>query len=312
MSEDKKPETPDASVLVVDDESGVRNLLQTALQREGYTVTAVASAEDALTVISENEDLQAAIVDINLQGMNGLEFCEQLDEESQLQVLLLTGDDSTYSYEDAANSGACDFLLKPIKIRELNLRVKRAIEARHLRIERDRSMRELEHLSITDGLTGLFNSRHFFHRLRVELARSERYSHNVSLMVLDLDHFKVLNDTYGHQEGDHALQCIARTICAGIRRPDSAYRYGGEEFTVVLPETEAEAAILVAERLLDEIRATVICSGEHHEARVTASMGVAQWNGSEDMRNLLRRADMAMYTAKKNGRNRVVPATDDT
>lgn len=313
MSDEQQTTNPEVRVLVVDDDSGVRMLLQTALQREGYAVVAVNSAEEALETLAGQEgqaEIQAAVVDINLPGMNGLQLCEQIDPASMLQVILLTGDDSTYSYEDAAASGACDFVLKPVKIRELNLRVKRAIEARHVLIERDRSMRELEHLSITDGLTGLYNSRHFFHRLRVEMARSERYAHALSLMVIDLDKFKQLNDTYGHQEGDHALQCVARTISAAIRKPDSAYRYGGEEFTVVLPETDGEAALLVAERLLDEIGATGVCSARNPDARITASIGVAQWRVGEGMRDLMRRADVAMYEAKQKGRNRVVSTAD--
>jgi diguanylate cyclase (GGDEF)-like protein len=166
-------------------------------------------------------------------------------------------------------------------------------------------MQELQILSSTDSLTGLFNSRRFFLQLKAELDRAERYARDVSLMVLDLDCFKQHNDTYGHQEGDRALCRIGEIIRSSIRESDSAYRYGGEEFTILLPETDIEAALPVARRLLAAIGSADFHTADGHGVKLTASIGVAQRHAGEDAKAFLKRADRAMYESKRKGRNKV-------
>lgn len=295
-------------VLVVDDDSGVRNMQETVLTNAGFEVTTAADAEEAFAVVAEHS-VQVAIVDISLPGMNGLELCTRLASEHGIDVLLITGDDVRYSYEDAVRSGASDFILKPIRPRELILRIERTATVRRTRIDRDKSLRDLRRLSITDDLTGLFNARHFFQQLPNELNRAARYGHAVSLIVLDLDHFKRVNDAYGHQEGDRVLQHVATIIRSAIRESDTAYRYGGEEFAIVLPETAADSAMLVAERLRQAMPSMPVASANGDLLRITGSMGIAQREEAEDAQSFLKRADMAMYAAKQEGRNRIVSAT---
>lgn len=291
-------------ILVVDDEPGIRTLLRTVLEQADYEVVAAACSADALAAAADSS-IAVAIVDILLPDMNGLQLSRRLRKDHGIEVILLTGDERALSYADAVRSGACDFILKPINVRELVLRSERAIEARQIRAARDRSVQELQLLSITDPLTGLFNSRHFFQLLKAELVRAKRYARDVALLLLDLDGFKRFNDTYGHQEGDRALRRVGKTIQDSLRETDSAYRYGGEEFTVILPETGHEAALLVAQRLLERIAAAEFNTLDGNKAKVTASIGMAHWHIGENMMSLLKRADLAMYESKRRGRNRV-------
>ena len=161
-------------------------------------------------------------------------------------------------------------------------------------------------LSLTDSLTGLFNSRHLHERLHAELDRAGRYGRPFSLLVFDCDHFKRINDTFGHLEGDRVLMALAQVIHNGLRRADSGYRYGGEEFVLLLPETVRHAAVTLAERLREQFAAEVVVAESGAEIRCTVSIGVAEWQPGEGGADLIRRADNACYAAKARGRNCVV------
>jgi diguanylate cyclase (GGDEF)-like protein len=161
-------------------------------------------------------------------------------------------------------------------------------------------------LSITDALTGLYNSRHFFNRAAEEVERSNRYGSPLSLILLDVDKFKRFNDTYGHLEGDHVLAALAEVIRREIRGADTAYRYGGEEFIVIFPETEPPEAQVVAERLRQAFEATVFSPLPGEEARISISVGGGSYRPNEGLTAFVKRVDEAMYRAKNRGRNRVV------
>ncbi|KAB2919590.1 MAG: diguanylate cyclase [Dechloromonas sp.] len=163
-------------------------------------------------------------------------------------------------------------------------------------------------LSLTDSLTGLFNSRHLHERLQAELERALRYGRTFSLMVLDCDDFKRINDNYGHLEGDRVLQSLAGAIAHCLRRTDSAYRYGGEEFVVILPEAGAEAAYTLAERLRSGFAALETQTADGRKMRCTVSIGVAEFLPGDTERALMQRADESCYAAKRGGKNRVVLA----
>jgi diguanylate cyclase (GGDEF)-like protein len=167
------------------------------------------------------------------------------------------------------------------------------------------SEKRYRELSITDSLTKLYNSRHFFRQLRQEIERAKRYEEPLSLILLDIDNFKGYNDTYGHLEGDRVLAVLAAVIRANLRSADSAYRYGGEEFTVILPETEGESALLVAERLRKGFEDSVLTPLPRSEVHMTVSVGVTQYFPGEEDTVFIKRADSAMYTAKTSGKNRV-------
>ncbi|NQU40430.1 MAG: diguanylate cyclase [Lentisphaerae bacterium] len=300
--------SPSHTILVVDDEPPVCSMLTRALIMAGYRSSAAGNADEALALLpSLAPDL--AVVDINLPGMSGMDLCVKLAGEHKIEVLLITGDDDSYSYIDAAGSGACDFLPKPIRMRELILRIERAIAARDVRLERDRTVEQLRYLSITDELTGLYNLRRFREALESEIVRSGRYGHNVSLLMLDLDRFKRVNDCCGHPEGDRVLKQVSQAIRSAIRDPDTAYRYGGEEFTVILPEADKDAAVCVAERLRETIATELSSPPGSDRPGITVSVGVALWKEGEASAQLLERADAALYAAKRNGRDRISIST---
>ena len=160
-------------------------------------------------------------------------------------------------------------------------------------------------LSITDGLTKLYNSRHFYAQLKAETERARRYDHPLSLLMLDIDNFKNFNDTFGHLEGDRVLMKLGQVITRCLRKTDSGYRYGGEEFTLILPETKGEAAIALAERIREEFEAEVFTPGHEKKINKTISVGVTEYIQEEALSDFLRRVDEGMYTAKKQGKNRV-------
>ena len=160
-------------------------------------------------------------------------------------------------------------------------------------------------LSITDGLTGLYNSRHFYNQLKSEIERVVRYKHSLSLLLLDVDNFKHYNDNYGHLEGDKILVRLGEVIRGCIREVDSAYRYGGEEFTVMLPVTESKEAIAIAERIRKRFETETFSPTLEDKVHVTVSIGTAQYQPDEKLSVFVNRADEAMYEAKKQGKNRV-------
>lgn len=161
-------------------------------------------------------------------------------------------------------------------------------------------------LSITDGLTGLYNSRHFFGQIQMEMERAQRYLHPLSLLLLDVDNFKHFNDTYGHLEGDRVLSGLAQVILDSIRHADTAYRYGGEEFVALLPETDHVEALRVAERLRGSFEKRVFNPSNGEQVTMTISIGVSQLQSGDDPRELIRRADAGTYAAKLQGKNSVV------
>jgi len=167
-------------------------------------------------------------------------------------------------------------------------------------------------MSLTDALTGLFNSRHLNQRLQSEMERAARYQHPLSLLVLDCDNFKSINDRFGHLDGDKVLQALAGVITNCLRSSDSGFRYGGEEFVLLLPETTADAARILAERLCLAFADEVVESATGLPIRCTVSIGVAESFGSESENSLIRRADDASYEAKRRGKNCVFVAESPT
>jgi diguanylate cyclase (GGDEF)-like protein len=249
--------------------------------------------------------MQVIITDIKLPGMDGLEFTELIKKKYDIDVIVMTGYSGSYSYEEAIYKGASDLVFKPVRLNELLLRLKRVLKERQLAKERNRMVEQLQELAITDGLTNLYNSRHFYNQLESEIDRSYRYGHPIALLLLDIDNFKQYNDAFGHIEGDKVLVKIGEIIKSCLRTPDSAYRYGGEEFTVILPETTSEEANTAAERIRKAIEAETFYPKPGKPESVTISIGVTEYAKKEDIFAFVQRADKAMYVSKEQGRNRV-------
>ena len=294
----------EASVLIVDDEVGVRDSMQEFIEMAGFKPAIASSAEEAIELIRSNS-IQVVITDIMLPGMGGLELTRLVKKEYDADVIVMTGYSGDYSYEEAINMGASDFVIKPVRLEELLLRLKRVLKERDLTQERVRMMEKLQKLAITDGLTKLHNSRSFYSQIEVEVDRFNRYKHPLSLLLLDIDHFKHYNDTYGHLEGDKVLVRISQIIRSCLRKLDTAYRYGGEEFTVILPETTCEEASNVAERIRIAVKAEKFDPDSQNDIIITISIGVTQYSPEEELSAFIQRADKAMYSSKQNGRNKV-------
>ena len=160
-------------------------------------------------------------------------------------------------------------------------------------------------LSIVDDLTQLYNSRHFYNQLKMEIARANRYGQPLTLLLFDLDNFKAFNDTYGHVAGDRVLSRLGRVVKSYLRQTDSAYRYGGEEFTILLPMTTSADGAVTAERVRTEFKKETFSQAPGHDAHMTVSIGLAQYKTQEDMKVFVHRVDQLMYQAKKNGKDRV-------
>jgi len=298
-------ENDNARILIIDDEAAICDALSQYVETFGYTVNTFQTAEAALAFLNQNS-ADVVITDITLPGMNGLELTGAVKKSYDIDVIVMTGFSSDYSYEEAIRGGANDFIFKPVRFEELLLRLRRVLRERRLTQERLHMMEKLKQLSITDGLTKLFNSRYFHTQLENEINRTRRYQRPLSLLMMDIDRFKLFNDTYGHLEGDKVLVRSAQVIKSCLRKMDSAYRYGGEEFTVILPETEGVEAATVAERIRAAIEKGPFPSatpGEFYQ--VTISIGATALSRGEDSALLLQRADQAMYQSKQGGRNRV-------
>lgn len=293
-----------APVLIVDDDEAVLETMHEFIFRAGYQVYSASSAEKALEMLKDIS-VEIVITDILMPGMDGLQLTEIVKNDHDADVIVMTGYCGDYSYEEAINKGASDFVFKPVRFEELLLRLKRVLKERQLSRERTRMLGELQNLAITDGLTNLYNSRHFFNQLESEMGRCQRYQHPLSLMLLDIDHFKQYNDSYGHLEGDKVLVRIAKIITEGLRTIDSAFRYGGEEFTAILPETRGEEAQKVAQRLRSVVEAEPFCPEPGKVAGITISIGVTELRPKEKKSEFVQRADQAMYLSKQHGRNRV-------
>jgi diguanylate cyclase (GGDEF)-like protein len=291
-------------VLIVDDDEAVRNTMNEYIQTAGYPSETVSCAEEALELM-EKDNFQVVITDIILPSMGGLELTKTIKENKDADVIVMTGYSDDYSYEEAINIGASDFVIKPVRLEELLLRLKRVIKERELTKERVRMMQKLQKLAVTDGLTKLYNSRSFYSQLETEVDRFNRYKHPLSLLLLDLDHFKEYNDSYGHLEGDKVLVRFSQIIKSCLRTNDSAYRYGGEEFTVILPVTSGAEAKTVAQRIRSALEAERFFPENEEDVRITISIGVTEYQHKEELSTFIQRADKAMYLSKQNGRNKV-------
>jgi two-component system, cell cycle response regulator len=291
-------------ILIVEDKADVRDSMCQFMGMAGFSAAAAASAEEAVEQLKGSE-VDIVITDIVLPGMRGLELTQLVKREHHADVIVMTGYSDNFSYEQAISIGASDFVIKPVRLEELLLRVRRVLRERELTEERNRMMEKLQTLAITDGLTGLYNSRHFYTQLELEVDRASRYRHNLSMLLIDIDHFKDFNDSYGHLEGDKVLARFSLVLKSCLRTNDAAYRYGGEEFTVILPETGAEEARTVAQRIRAALEAEVFSPNPGRPVSKTISIGVTQYQPEEEMAAFINRADAAMYLSKQNGRNRV-------
>lgn len=292
-------------ILIVEDDVSVSKLLVKFFIKSGFIARSAENAEDAEKIL-KNEEIKIVITDIKLPGKDGIKFTKKIKRKYDLDVIVLTAYSSIYSYENAINNGASDLLFKPLKLNELALRVNRVIKERSLLVERDMMIKKLARFTIEDQLTGLYNSRHFFDQLDNEINRSDRNLQPISIMFIDVDNFKGINDTYGHMIGDKVLSLIAQKLKASLRSYDTAYRFAGDEFTIILPETTSNEANIVADRIFAKFNHEPIVINGKKISKITLSIGIAEYTMMEGSHQFVHRADLTMYEAKLCEGNSVV------
>ncbi len=311
MSEPNQEKRP--VILVADDEPINRALLQRRLEKSGYAVHLAATGKEAVE-LSQRLLPDLIILDVMMPVMDGLEACRRIKENdltNDIPVIFLSARDETDIKVNGLTLGANDYIIKPFKAEELMARVDVAMR---LKSERDRLRRtanealtaaeQAQEKALTDALTGLFNRYGLQRALGREFAHSRRYNRPLSCLMIDIDYFKKVNDAHGHPAGDVAIQQVGTILTEIIRRSDMVFRYGGEEFIVLLPETDIEGAFALGEKIRSLAETRVFGNGERIFS-LTLSVGAAVLKESESGHDMIARADEALYNAKENGRNRV-------
>lgn len=296
-------------VLLVEDNAKDLRLLSGQLAEQPYDVVVAADGEAALQhALAGGIDL--LLLDIFLPGIDGFDVCQQLKagaETRDIQVVLITCLNDLDGKIKGMELGADDYLIKPVDGRELTARIKALLAKKSYLDQLHAHYEQALSSAISDGMTGLYNHAYFKKFLSLELKRSLRQNYPTSLLMLDLDNFKSLNDRFGHPAGDRVLQDMARIIKDGIREVDLAARYGGEEFAVVLPYADTDGAMIVAQRILEAVRAYRLEDELAGRAEgITVSIGLATCPADNDQADhLIETADRLLYKAKSSGKNRI-------
>jgi len=294
-------------VLIADDSSASRKFIATLLEEWGYDVVHCEDGTGAWRILRGPDAPPMAILDWIMPGLNGPEVCRRLREaetERHTLVFLLTGRDSVNDMLRGLEAGADDYLTKPVLEAELRVRLRNGHRLVQLQRECTAAKEALRVQAMMDPLTQTFNRRAFTELAEKELSRTRRRKRPVGLMMVDLDHFKQINDRHGHPAGDAVLSEAASRMQRVIRLGDHLGRFGGEEFVVLLADCKASGAFTAGERLRAEMARDPVRFGDA-TIPVTASIGVAASpDGSEPLQSLVARADRALYVAKGNGRNR--------
>jgi diguanylate cyclase (GGDEF)-like protein len=286
-------------VLVVDDEEIICTLFAAMLGHYGrYHVVTTTDGRQVMDIL-RREPFDVMLLDMSMPAISGLDVLRQVTQVfEELPVIIVTGHGSIEIAVESMQAGAADFVTKPVPAAVLHLRIQKALE--HARTRR---------LASTDGLTEVYNHRTFQERLSQEIARADRYSRPLSVLMIDVDHFKVYNDTHGHPQGDIVLQDLARLLREMSRTSDTVARYGGEEFAIILPETDSVGAQKIGQRLREQVEGHSFPGQELMPGgTLTISIGVATHAPAGSKDALLQAADTALYTAKREGRNRVCAA----
>jgi diguanylate cyclase (GGDEF)-like protein len=292
-------------ILIADDDPVARRLLERTLQRLGHEVVAVAEGTAALDLLLDPAGPRLAILDWMMPGLDGLAVCRAVREREApyVYLILLTARDGNDDVVAGLIAEADDYLTKPFEVRELNARIQSGERILELESKLLNAERDLRHEATHDRLTGLWNRGMVLDDLDRTVKRVRRTGEHLTVALADVDHFKAVNDTYGHDAGDRVLRETARRMRASLRDVDAVGRYGGEEFLIVLASRDAAGQLAALDRVCLAVSQTPIDSGRGHVS-VTLSMGAARFVAPEpDVASLISAADEALYRAKAQGRN---------
>ena len=293
-------------ILIADDSPTTRFVLKKNLNKWNYDVVEASDGITAYNILQNDDPPRIAILDWNMPGMDGVSICKKIRSEPNkpfIYKILLTSRSSTEDLVFALDNGAHNFQSKPFKPIEIRSHVK----VGHRLVEADDKLKEyadtMKKLATVDPLTNAFNRRYFMEHAEQEFKRSLRYQRPFSLLIIDIDHFKKINDNYGHACGDEVLKAITSLFKEELRNSDIFARIGGEEFAVILPETNAVKAVEVGQRIRIKIKNYDI-PYNNINIKITISIGISSINDkSKSLDELLKNADDALYDVKKCGRN---------
>jgi len=290
------------SLLIVDDDTSSLMMLSHILQGD-YNIRVASSGASAIR-IAEKYLPDLILMDIIMPDMDGYQVftsLQNIDKTAHIPVIFITGLNNRHDEKKGLQMGAMDYINKPFDDMVIRLRV-------HHQIQIINQLRTIEHLSMIDQLTGIPNRRNFDSRLRIEWGRAVREGYPLSLLLIDVDHFKTYNDTYGHQNGDQALCLVARVLIQSLKRvTDFAARWGGEEFVTLLPNSDYCGGLIIGEQIRENIAALEMNCDNGCVTKLTASIGVNAHTPTKtcSMDDFFSKADKALYKAKNSGRNRV-------
>jgi diguanylate cyclase (GGDEF)-like protein len=295
---------PPVDICIIEDDDAQRALLVRRLSAERLNIVECRTGEEGLTAIRRHHP-RVIVCDLNLPDLSGADLCRQVRAEAPLEgsyLVVVTACSDRRTRYALLNAGADDYLTKPYDYVELLARVRNGLRISHLH-------ERLRRAALSDGLTGLWNHAQFRELLDTEFARTRRYGGEVALLMLDLDHFKSINDTYGHEIGNRVLQATAGHLQRTVRESDIVARYGGEEFAIICPQTGLDDAERLAERIRTSLAEQVRLS-QHPDLRITATIGVSSSEepGVNTALDLINQADQALYAGKAQGRNCVMRA----
>ena len=301
-------------ILLADDEPIARTMLEHWLAGWGYEVTLARDGESALQALKDDPELRLLVVDWVMPKKDGIEVCKAIrsgPQEPYVYIVLLTAKDDKSDIIAGLDAGADDYLVKPCNPLELKVRLRAGRRVIELQEQLVKARESLRFEAMHDSLTGLLNRGAVLEQLTKELVRASRRGAPVSVLMGDLDHFKTINDSFGHAAGDAVLRETSRRLKAGVRAYDSLGRLGGEEFIAVLPECDAKTGLSVAQRLCRSLADTPTSySGNAISHSISIGVAATDQFGSARADELIRAADAALYRAKHAGRSRALLAID--
>ena len=303
-------------ILIVEDNPGLNEILRKIVESEGYDAASAFTGNEALKALKEHGPFDLVLLDVMLPdpdsptggGIDGFEVCQRIKsdpESDEPMIFLVTVKDQPEDIMRGIDAGADDYITKPFNTTLLLAKIKAMLRIKNLSVELKKKNLLLEEMALTDGLTGIPNYRFFIENLEEEVKRGRRYKTPFSLIILDLDNFKEINDNHGHRHGDFVLQEVANRLQHGLRETDILARYGGDEFALLLTQTDLDGGKSVAEQVLEKFSSSVSANGIEHQ--IEASIGLVSHDSLKEISgdDLIIAADNALYTAKEMGGDQI-------